>query len=143
MVIGSERVDGITQREKRADGNDVDANRLQICKCSDHSRSGVDDVVHDGNAFAFDDRSQRRWEAIFDCVQTLARSVWGTLGVDEIAAYFERDQQGNERALDERPAYYFNLILQELGCKLRSERLNFARVLAQSLELEPQVSVMT
>lgn len=67
-MIGSERVDRATQREKRADGNDLGANRLQICKCPDHSRSGIDDVVDDGNAFAFDDGLQRCREAILDCV---------------------------------------------------------------------------
>lgn len=85
-MAGGERVDRVAQREKRADGDDVGANRLQIRKCADHCRSGIDDVVHDGNALVFYGGMQWCRKAIFDCVQTLARRVWETLGVHEIAA---------------------------------------------------------
>jgi hypothetical protein len=57
----------------------------------------------------------------------------------------ERDRKRlcQERAANQRSAYRLNLVLREPRCQLGDERLQTARLLKQSIEVEPQVPVMT
>lgn len=79
---------------------------------------------------------------IFDWVESPTGGIREALGVDEVAAYFERNHQGDESAFDERAADDFAIVWGEAGSELRGEWLKGARVEAKLFELEPEIAMM-
>jgi|SRR5271169_4850050 len=115
--------DGIAESYKRTDGNDASANGLQIEESSADSRAGADDVVDDRHASALYSGVQGSRKTVLDRKHALTSCTGKALGVDEIAAEFERDQQSDERALNQRTAGYLDIVLPEFCCKLSGKWL--------------------
>ena len=141
-VIGGEGADGVAEREEGSDSDDIRAEGLQVGEGAENRGAGVDDVIHDGDAFAANERAKWIGEVIFDRVESLTGGIREALGVDEIAAHFERDYQGDERAFDERAADNFDTVWGEAGSELRGAWLKRARVEAKFFELKPEIAVV-
>jgi hypothetical protein len=66
LLLAREFEDGISQPEKRTDGNDVSAMSLQIKKRPTHSRSRIDNIIHERHTFPFDGWLQRFRQTVVD-----------------------------------------------------------------------------
>src|SRR5438876_11997669 len=142
IVCCRQLASGIAVHRERSDDNGLRTALLQRRERAANSRTGVDDVVDDRDAFTaklgpkgFGDRVGDRKQACRSIVPDRRR-------VGEGQAQRRRDHQAHERAFDQRPTDSLDLMVAETACQLLGERSYPFWVQEKTFQVEPELAVM-
>ena len=131
-----------SQDKQRTQSNGLRAAINEVGESAAHSGPGIDDVVHDSDAFAANFLPLRFGQAVANWVQRGGWRFDETFGIEKLNVQFLCHHLGDKRAFNQRAADSCNFVLCQLASQFCGEGFDARRTEAKQFEIQPKIAVM-